>query len=347
MSTLEQRVVTYLQKSSVSTCKPGQIMADLGVTYAILSPVLQRLTNANILKREKLPGHNQYGYATSGKEPVATDYVAPPPTTRIIWSAVERLQVLQQAHSLLAARQGLSFREAVLTAQRVLPEHRRRGNPSGSFLADMRAAYQLMPKPAVDEPPSLPSSPPSQDLDQAQDLDLTEVAPLEAKVDTVREVPIPPADPLGDMLHRLVDAIACNIADQLLETLTHRINASLSRLTPPTLSAAPTITRPALSPSAPAAPKLRFVVAGLKGHQKTEVLNGLPQSTQVSFWSVDESPQQLKSMCRDADQVFLMTKFVSHSHESTIRAVAPDRLVRINGGVTTLRDQIHRSSAGL
>jgi hypothetical protein len=314
MSALTERVLAKLQQSEKSW-QPRALALLVGEKADTTSYALRELYKAHLIDRTPLPGHNQFAYQRLGAKAVAPPET--PRAPRVVWSHAERQQMLIETHRLLQAKRGFSFRDALFEAQAILPDQRRHGQLSSNSVRLMRELYEKMPLPET------PVEAPAPLAEAALDDDAEGVA----EAPTVMDRP----DPLGDMLHRLIDAITTQIAEQLLDTLTTRINQSLARLS-----------LPAAAPPMPIV-KMRFVVAGLKGQQKTEIQAALPKTAQVTFWSVDESPHHLKALCRDADQIFLMTKFVSHSHENMVRSVAADRLVRVNGGVTTLSEQLRKA----
>lgn len=334
LNDLDSRVLAHLQQSG-ARWQPKPLAQVLLAKADHTGASLRRLTEQKLVTREPLPGHNQNAYYCSVEQgaKAATDNAEATlnkslyKTARVSWSPAERSLVLQEIHRLLKETRGYSFRQALYEAQNVLPITRRRAKLNAHTVASLRKQYDDMPKPDTQAPP------PMVEAAEATPFDETPMAANDNDPEPLEVAE--PTDPLGEILQRLIDAITTHIADQLIDTLSARLNQSLSRL-----NVTPPIVTP---PPPPPTPKMRFVVAGLKGTQKTEIQSAMPKTAQVSFWGVDESPHQLKAICRDADRIFMMTKFVSHSHENMIRSIASDRLVRVNGGVTTLREQMQQS----
>lgn len=338
MNDLDSRVLAHL-KQTATRWQPKTVALALGAKAEKIGISLRKLADRKLITREPLPGHNQNAYYCTGAQGANAQSDDTQTTAqmsrvyksdRVIWSYDERNLVLIETHRLLNETRGFSFRQALFEAQKLLPIARQRSTLSSKLARTLRAQYEAMPK--LDTPP-----PAKDHADNDIDANMLDEPLMTAANDAEPTgFAVPPADPLGEMLQRLIDAITTNIADQLLDTLTTRINQSLSRLS----SGTPAVVAP---PPPPQVPKFRFVVVGLKGAQKTEIQSALPKTAQVSFWGVDEAPHQLKAICHNANRIFMMTKFVSHSHENIIRSIASDRLVRVNGGVTTLRDQIQQS----
>lgn len=340
MHALDQKILSLLNRAS----KPLQakdIVAATAETPDNVYAALQRLSLGEHVRREKLR-YNLYAYTKgegAGPAPAPTPASSSEPGRSMVkWSRAEQQQVLEEVQRLLAERHGYSFRQAVNVAQAVLPADRQRTVINAKSMRYLREIYDQLPPPApaaaVEETP-----PPKETADADT------AAPAETADEAMPAFdPRPAPDTLADMLHNLIGAVSSRIAEQLLDTLTTRINDSLAQLSfrppPPTTMGAVKYVQP--SPLV----KPRIVVAGLKGGQKTEIEDALKSHADLRFWGVDESPHQLKSLCREADKVFLMTKFVSHSHEDIIRSIAPERLIRVHGGVTTLRDTMRATLRG-
>lgn len=338
MHALDQKILSLMNRASKPLQAKDLVIATAETADNVYA-ALQRLSLGEQIQREKLR-YNLYAY-TKRSGPAPTPASIPELRRSMIkWSRGEQQQVLKEVQRLLSATLGYSFRQAVNEAQlAVLPTSRQRTVINATGMRYLRYLYdQLLPPPpaaAVAEAP-----PPDEAADHAE----YAAAPTQTEEAPPAFDPRPAPDPLADMLHNLIGAVSSRIAEQLLDTLTTRINDSLAQLSFRAPSPTPMGTVKYVQPSPLVKP--RVVVAGLKGGQKTEIENALKNHAELRFWGVDESPHQLKHLCREADKVFLMTKFVSHSHEDIIRSIAPERLVRINGGVTMLCDTMRETLRG-
>src|ERR1035437_7766561 len=82
----------------------------------------------------------------------------------------------------------------------------------------------------------------------------------------------------------------------------------------------------------------RFFLVGLLPQQAMIVSQRLSDQCDIRFWQ-DDGTNKLKSSCGWADQVVIMTKFISHNTQEVIKHSGKP-LLQCNGGVTDLVAQI-------
>jgi hypothetical protein len=132
-----------------------------------------------------------------------------------------------------------------------------------------------------------------------------------------------------------VDALAETITAQVMDRLAIRLEAAVPHpaVQPPHLrhnGHAHHTPRPHL-PS--------ILVAGLKPDQYPPILAAFSSVADISFWNTDEAWVNLRDRTKSADVVFLVTKFLSHSHTQMVEAKAK-RTVSLSGAGSMLMNRI-------
>jgi len=84
-----------------------------------------------------------------------------------------------------------------------------------------------------------------------------------------------------------------------------------------------------------ALPQTKVLIAGLRGHQLTAVLDAHKDKFNIRFWETGKSKDQLKQDAKSAHIVIGITKFLSHSADAICKGNAR-KYIRHAGGMTPL-----------
>ncbi|AVH85178.1 hypothetical protein RsoM2USA_250 [Ralstonia phage RsoM2USA] len=263
--------------------------------------------------------------ATKVKSKVAVAAKKP----KVFWTTREKELVSIEIANRMMKSPGESTLHAVQEAQaKVLPAERQRAIKTVTMVKDVVSDAFKRFKKLQDEP----APPPQEPIDHSpfDPVNLSSLQSMALHAD------------IGMAMTTLVEVFADAFATKVVDKFIQR----MGELAPTTVDPNPLLKVATESLSAamkrPARVKLpTIVVAGLKGHQITEVENEFRDKAQIKFWTVDENPHQLKVVCRDADYTIMMTKFISHSHEQTAKSAAGDRMLRVDGGISMLKSAIN------
>ena len=157
----------------------------------------------------------------------------------------------------------------------------------------------------------------------------------------VEAAPQPDAfDKLADELIGSVTPVIQRIADQVVAGIRLKIRAQIRaglraavvEEVDLAVKSAEGIVQEAISP---VGPRKKVLVVGLISNQMSMIEQEFGDELDISFAGADEL-QRIQTAAKNADAVFEMTKFISHSTEGAIRKVTAN-LVRVPGGMTNLR----------
>lgn len=260
---------------------------------------------------------------------VRSKVVAVAKKPKVFWTTREKELVSVEMANRMMKNPGESTLHVVQEAQsKVLPAERHRTIKTVTMVKDVvEDAFKRFKK-LQDEP--APAPPETIDHSPFTPANLSSLQSMALHAD------------IGMAMTTLVEVFADAFATKVVDKFIQR----LSELAPTTADPNPMLkvaTESLVSAmKRPARVKLpTIVVAGLKGHQITEVENEYKDKAQIKFWTVDENPHQLKVICREADYTIMMTKFISHSHEQTAKSAAGDRMLRVDGGISILKSTIN------
>jgi hypothetical protein len=85
--------------------------------------------------------------------------------------------------------------------------------------------------------------------------------------------------------------------------------------------------------------KPRVLIAGLKGHQMTEMNNACKTMFELRFWHTDQSLDALRRTASECDIAVGFINFLSHAAEGVLQSRAQN-YVRHAGGISTLKQRL-------
>lgn len=157
-------------------------------------------------------------------------------------------------------------------------------------------------------------------------------------ISTPAPIPQPQPQPQAPALDltALIDTMTTALAEQFAASLATKLTAVIKTQ----LAAAPA---PAQSPC-PSKP--RITIVGLLPGQASLIDREFNDAVDLHFVTSEQSTsQKLKGLCRTSAAVLAMTGFISHTTEDVIKANGGN-LIRVSGGMTSLRDAITEAFVG-
>lgn len=230
---------------------------------------------------------------------------------RVYWSSQERNILIEEVAERQLDVPGMSLRDALRDAQKLLPEHRQRNIDKvhtggmrwlieGVGAAKIRITQQR--KKTVEPPPAPPPQP-------------------------------APSAPAEERIYELLRDVAIRLAR---EVLSDPVVASLLREEKHSKAEPTTIKgEQALKP------RRRVLIAGLLNGQVEEIRKGFGDEVDLRFWTKDETVQTLKSRLGSSDHAVVMVDFVDHSVSIATRASGVPT-TSLHGGMTRLREELRR-----
>ena len=96
--------------------------------------------------------------------------------------------------------------------------------------------------------------------------------------------------------------------------------------------------KPEVAPADLPKKKPTVLVVGLLDEQVKKIAAEFGEKVNLRFWK-NHNPVKLKKMSEQSDMVFMMSSFLSHSHETTVRD-STDKWKRVFGGLSSLRREL-------
>lgn len=242
--------------------------------------------------------------------------------TRLVWTNFEKTMVFDSMVQCFVDHPGMSGKQALLSAQQVLP-YERRGR-----ITDQRVfSYKDR-------------------INEARE----HAKKIRSKQETVvAAAPVAPAsapEPLsmGQLFEQLVDAVAQRVTDRVLARLSERTDAlpratldeafgdPLDQLDKVFDSLYPRRKREPLAASQPVLPTVTII--GLNGQQVDAIKSSCPNAI-YCFMTAEEAKTR---PAQHNDHVILMTKFINHAVQTKYRK--HPNLHYCNGGVSDLKHQL-------
>lgn len=155
---------------------------------------------------------------------------------------------------------------------------------------------------------------------------------------------------LASLAHALAGSIAEAFGAELRRALQSKLDevvtalpAQLALPAPTAAPAAETVTDAvAMSPAPQSEAKLTVTIFGLLDAQAAMIDSEFGRDLNLRFVrSSDAASQRARGLIRTSDYVVTMAGFISHSTEDLIRSMGA-RLVRVSGGMTSLRNELTR-----
>ncbi|MDE2097553.1 MAG: hypothetical protein KGL39_09930 [Patescibacteria group bacterium] len=132
--------------------------------------------------------------------------------------------------------------------------------------------------------------------------------------------PVDPIERLSGALEFYIEQIVEKRLEALIERLTDRLGKDTS-------------TKPEEKVK-----HSRILIGGLLPGQVNMIRQEFGNRFDLRFWLATESTDRLRAGAGHADRVYLMTDFINHSQEETIKR--KDNYERISGGMTALREKL-------
>ena len=230
--------------------------------------------------------------------------------TKVFWTRIEQEQVAQAAFRAVN-EMGMKTLEAVRHGQNTLPASRRRPvtalNTVGNCADVIKRIEELRHADLVQ---------------RVVGMRLSE----QAKVDDSHPYKI---------FMSAVNTFAISLLDQLDLRIRESEKRILAGLGTRSNFIAEELEQPQAEPQIRCSDKPKFIIVGLRGVQTTRVQQTLKAHVRLKFIDSTEPIHVLKSNAKEADNVFLMRKFISHAHQDAIEDKS--KCVLVPGGLSNLQ----------
>lgn len=244
--------------------------------------------------------------------------------TRIVWTNFEKTMVFDSMVQFFVDHPGMSGKQALLSAQQVLP-YERRGR-----ITDQRVFSY---KDRINEARA-----------QAKKIRDRQETVVAAAPEPVAPIPAPEPLSIGQLFEQLVDAVAQRVTDRVLARLSERTDAlpratldeafgdPMGQLDKVFDSLYPQWKQAPLAPTKPLLPTVTII--GLNGQQVDAIKSSYPKAI-YCFMTAEEAKTR---PAQHNDHVILMTKFINHAVQTKYRK--HPNLRYCNGGVSDLKHQL-------
>ncbi len=124
-----------------------------------------------------------------------------------------------------------------------------------------------------------------------------------------------------------------NIENKVIDRINNLENKIMRADTP----ALPSTAKPYVSN----AKKRKVIIVGLLNNQFNEIKKDYKTLIDLKLWNTDSSIPKLKSMITYADNVIMLTNFVSHEVDNIIK-ITTKNFTRVTGGLSTIREELNK-----
>ncbi|MBK3333518.1 DUF2325 domain-containing protein [Burkholderia pseudomallei] len=277
---------------------------------------------------------------TAPPEPAPEPEPAPDPEptktrkTPVRWTAEERRKIAAESKRLLKGFEDMSQLDAIRKAiEYTMPAGRRR-----EITGFDQVAWIIDEWTVVDE---LERATEREAREQAAEAERVaeelrraiEAARAEAEnAQAIDPASLPLETLIGALGTRIAGMLLRSIGEQLQDSIMQRITEALGHMAMPPAPLPEGVTR---LHAAPRDRKPRVLVVGLIRQQEDDLRHALGEILRLDFSKADDH-SMLEDKARNADLVVLMTKFISHKHQDTVKRVNEHYVYR-NGSVSELK----------
>lgn len=273
------------------------------------------------------------------QEMIATRIANPvPEKTRkpfVRWTQDERRKIAVESKRLLNSFENMGRLEAIRKAiEYHLPADRQREIDAFSNVPWIEAEWKQIDDQAHAEREAREAREHAAEVErQAEESKrATEAARAEAeKAKAIDPASLPLETLIGALGTRIAGMLLRSIGEQLQDSIMQRITEALGHLPMPSHSLPEGVRLHA----APRDRKPRVLIVGLIRQQEDDLRHALGDILRLEFSKAD-AHSELEDKARNADLVVLMTKFISHKHQDTVKRVNEHFVFR-NGGVSELK----------
>lgn len=271
---------------------------------------------------------------------------APAATRRVFWKPHEQDIIVKRSAELIFKGERGSPLQAMMAAQEVLPEDRRRPN-----LQQVGAAKMPWFHPALQKELAKLKQKAEKAEKEAQAAAQAAAAPVE---------PVAAPTHLNGNAHAAVEPVQHHVATEIGQAFLNLRAMLVDELASVFVEAALKAIgstqfgeqQVALQDAVNGAPrrivfkrpngavrKPGILIAGIKDSQRNEIIRDYGQHFDLRFISIDQSKDQLRSMAEGAETTIAMTDHLSHSHVDIVKARSPNPIYS-PGGLTQLRETL-------
>lgn len=239
----------------------------------------------------------------------------PSPAPRVRWSDIEQEELLSRAANIVFKNPTRSALSALDGAQEAfLPPERRRRIGTLNLIPWFRDGLV----PAVEKL--------KEQLVQEEQIKLVqEVEVVWQKLEEVETDKL-----LGECFRRFMEAGGHSIVKQLGQAMAECVRAELPRV----------IAQMRKQTEPEHHPLKRILIVGLLPEQTQVVEKGLRDCFDLRFWK-NENLEALRDTARNADKIFIMKRFVSHSYQDLLKSVGASFVV-VPGATSELMAVLER-----
>ena len=264
-----------------------------------------------------------------------------PHASRLNWSYSEKEQVIRRAVQLRRETSTMTSMHALFAAQDVLPDVRRKKRFTHYFQNALLNALAESEEKMRRNPELIPEPAPIETFSAAEPEPLAEEPALETPEPKYEPLEIPAPAPtmptLAEMCREIGSALGAAFAREFGPVLIHAMKETMIE------QIAKAAEQQGVMPEAlidfgdkeyiaGTKHRKRVAVVGLLGSQRSTIEESFPN---IDFRWIDNGANgsTVKTVAHTCDEVFLMTKFISHRTQD---ACPRSKRVMINGGVTDL-----------